>query len=788
MTADPGAGLTAAEVRARVAAGQVNLVPPPPGRTIAQILRANVLTRFNAILGCLFAVVLVVGPLQDALFGGVLVANTAIGVFQEVRAKRTLDRLAILNEPRARAVRDGAVAELAVEELVLDDVLDLRPGDQVPVDGTVLGSDGLEIDESLLSGESQPVLKDPGGPVLSGTFVVAGTGRVRATAVGAAAYAGRLEAYGRQFRLIRSELQQGTNWILRLVTWVMIPVGAALVLSQLLRSHQGLSDAVRGSVAGVAAMVPEGLVLLTSVAFAVGAVRLARRRVLVQELAAVEGLARVDVLCIDKTGTLTTAGMHLESVVALGARDAGDLRAVLAAMAAADPAPNATLQAVAAAGGTPPGWTTGRRVPFSSQRKWSAASFDGHGHWVLGAPEVLAAAGRCVVPADRAAVPPGGRVLLLAESSAAVATPVLPERLAPAALVVLREQLRPDAADTISFLVAQGITIKVLSGDAPAAVGVVADMAGVPALGDPCDARTLLDGEAVGEAIGRTNVIGRVTPEQKLAAVRLLRAEGHVVAMVGDGVNDVQALKEADLGIAMGSGSPSSRAVARIVLLDSRFAVVPTILAEGRRVAANIERVANLFVTKTVYAVLLAVVVAGAAVPFPFFPRHLTVISSLTIGVPGFFLALAGGAPRAVPGFTLRVLRFTVPTGAAAAGATSAVYWLARGAAGTSLTEARSAAMLALFAVGLWVLMLVARPLRPARIALVAAMGALLVPLFASPLTRRWLSLAVPPAVVLWESAAVVVAALSALTLWRRATHGTGRLPWWQPRAPGRSG
>jgi cation-transporting ATPase E len=382
----PGPGLTAAEVRSRVAAGQVNVVPPPPGRTIAQILRANVLTRFNAILGCLFVVAMVVGPLQDALFGGVLVANTAIGIFQEVRAKRTLDRLAILNAPRARAVRDGAVAELAVEELVLDDVLDLRPGDQVPVDGTVLGSDGLEIDESLLSGESQPVLKDPGQAVLSGTFVVAGTGRIRATAVGADAYAGRLEAYGRRFRLIRSELQQGTNWILRLVTWVMIPVGVALVLSQLLRSHQGLADAVRGSVAGVAAMVPEGLVLLTSVAFAVGAVRLAGRRVLVQELAAVEGLARVDVLCIDKTGTLTTAGMHLESVLPLGARDAEEVRVVLAAMAAADPAPNATLRAVAAAGGEPPAWTTDRRVPFSSARKWSAASFDGHGHWVLGAP------------------------------------------------------------------------------------------------------------------------------------------------------------------------------------------------------------------------------------------------------------------------------------------------------------------------------------------------------------------------------------------------------------------
>ncbi|MHB1584107.1 MAG: heavy metal translocating P-type ATPase, partial [Acidimicrobiales bacterium] len=357
---------------------------------------------------------------------------------------------------------------------------------------------------------------------------------------------------------------------------------------------------------------------------------------------------------------------------------------------------------------------------------------------------------------------------LLAESPVAVTGRALPGGLVPAAVVVLREQLRPDAAETVGYLLAQGVTVKVLSGDAPSVVGAVASLAGVPSLGEPVDARTLPDGDAVGDAVGRSNVLGRVTPEQKLAAVRRLQSDGHVVAMVGDGVNDVQALKEADLGIAMGSGSPSSRAVARIVLLDSRFAVVPAILAEGRRVAANIERVANLFVTKTVYAVLLAVVVASAAVPFPFFPRHLTVVSSLTIGVPGFFLALAGGAPRAVPGFTRRVLRFTVPTGAAAAGATLAAYWLARGTAGTTLTQARTAAMLALFAVGLWVLLLVARPWRPGRLALVAAMGALLVPLFAFAPARRWLSLAVPPAAVSWESAVAVAVALVALTVGRR--------------------
>jgi cation-transporting ATPase E len=760
-------GLTRAEVRDRVLAGQVNTQPPAPGRTVGQILRANVLTRFNAILGALFVLVMIVGPPQDALFGVVLAVNTGIGVAQELRAKRALDKLAVLTAAHTRVLRDGAVTEIAQDEVVLDDVLELRRGDQLPADASVLQADGLELDEALLTGEAEPVPKHPGETVLSGSFVVAGTGQARVTAVGGQSYALKLQAQARRFTLVRSELQQGTNQILRLVTWVMVPAGLLLVVSEFFRSGQPFAEAVRGSAAGVTAMVPEGLVLLTSIAFAAGALRLARRRVLVSELAAIEGLARVDVLCTDKTGTLTRPGMRLAATEALNGIPATRIGEALAALTAADEDPNPTVKAIAAGYAGDPGWTVQARVPFSSARKWSGVTFAGHGTWLLGAPGVLTPS----LPADAAESvasheAAGQRVLLLAATAAPLDGSRPPAGAEPAALLVLTEELRDEAAQTVRYLASQGVTVKVLSGDAPRAVAAIARRAGIPASGDPCDASVLTDEQMAG-AIAAADVFGRVRPSQKLAAIKALQAGGHVVAMIGDGVNDVQALKQADLGIAMGSGSDASRSVARVVLLDGTFAAVPQLLAEARRVIANIERVAGLFVTKTVYAALIAVVVGAAAIPFPFYPRHLTVVSTLTIGVPGFFLALAAGAPRARPGFTRRVLAFTIPAGIAAAAATLGAYALARVADGTTAQGARTAAMLALLAVGLWVLVIVAD--RAAwRIALVAAMAACVVPLLAIPLARRVFAVQLPPADVLLQVAAVVLVAIAGLTLWRR--------------------
>jgi len=765
-------GLCLDQVRQRLLAGQVNLPPPSVGRTLGQIVRVNVMTRFNAILGALLVVVAIVGPVQDGLFGVVLVANTAIGIAQEVRAKRTLDHLAILTAPRAHVLRragpdDEAIeSDIPVEEIVIDDLLLLRPGDQVPVDAVTVDGVGLELDEALLSGESEPASKGPGDNLLSGSFVVAGTGTAVATGVGEGAYALRLEAQARRFSLIHSELQSGTNSILRMITWVMVPTGVALTTSQLLRSHQSLSDALRSSVAGVAAMVPEGLVLLTSIAFAAGAIRLARRRVLVQELAALEGLARVDVLCIDKTGTLTEPGMRLEGVEVAAGQTEAAVREVVGALVGADSAPNATMQALESSCRPPDNWVVTDQVPFSSDRKWSAATFADHGTWVLGAPELLTNELPALLEETRVTSEAAGRrVVLLARGEGPIVSGELPT-LVPIALLVLAEQLRNDAVRTIGYLLDQKVTIKVLSGDAPETVAAVAEKVGLPVLGPPCDASTLeVDETSLGRALDTTNVFGRVRPDQKVAVVRTLQARGHVVAMIGDGVNDVQALKQAELGIAMGSGSQSSRAVARIVLLDGSFAAVPQILVEGRRVIANIERVANLFVTKTVYAAVLAIVVAIGGIPYPFFPRHLTIVSTFTIGVPGFVLAFAAGAPRAESGFLRKVLVFTVPVGTIMAGAILVVYAVARATPHATVAQARCAALLALFVIALWVLGLIARPVHPDRVALIIAMAGGLGVLLAIPLARRVFSLQVPPMSVVLIGAVVAVVAVGLMTL-----------------------
>jgi cation-transporting P-type ATPase E len=772
-------GLDEAAVAERVKAGLVNAAPPAAGRSVAQIFRANVFTRFNAILGTLFVVVVVVGPPQDALFGLVLVVNTAVGVYQEMRAKRTLDRLAILTAPRARVLRDGQTRQIATSELVQDDVLDLRLGDQLAVDAAVLSADGLEIDEALLTGEAEPAVKWPGDGLLSGSFVVAGAGQARATAVGAASYAAGLQAEARRFSLVRSELQQGTTQILRWLTWVMIPAGILLLTSEFFRSHDTFEDAVRGSAAGLVAMVPEGLVLLTSLAFAMGAVRLARRRVLIQELAAIEGLARVDVLCVDKTGTLTRPGMRLIETAVVGRWPSAQIGEVVAGIAADDEAPNGTVAALAASYPTDPGWTVTARVAFSSARKWSGLTFEGQGSWLLGAPTVVG--GPRLAPDVAALVvrheAAGRRVLLLASTVGALDmvpgdTPSdgKPPPAEPAALLVLAEELRDDTAATVRYLLGQGVTIRVLSGDAPRAVAAIASKAGIPAEGDPCDASRLTDAEMAAR-VGSVSVFGRVRPGQKLAAVRELRQSGHVVAMIGDGVNDVQALKEADLGIAMGSGSEASRGVAQVVLLDGTFAAMPQVLAEGRRVIANIERVAQLFVTKTCYAVVIAVVIGIVGAGYPFFPRHLTLIATLTIGVPGFFLALAPDAPRAQPGFTRRVLAFALPAGVATGVAVLAADAIAYAMPGVSEQQGRTASLLAAFAMGLWVLGVVAltgTPARakPVRLALVAAMAACLAALFAIPVARTTFALTLPPPSVLAAETAVVAVAICALTFW----------------------
>ncbi|MGF6970738.1 magnesium-transporting ATPase (P-type)/membrane-associated phospholipid phosphatase [Paraburkholderia sp. WC7.3g] len=775
--AAPLEGLSGSDVEARVQRAQVNRVARRTSRSLGEIVRVNVLTRFNALLGSLCAIVLAVGPWQDALFGGVLVANSLIGIIQELRAKRTLDRLALLQQPRASVRRSGQTIQIDMADIVVDDLIEINRGDQIVVDGVLGEADGLEIDESLLTGESEPQTKAPGQRLLSGSFVVAGHGFYRATGVGPDAYAHRLAAQAQHFVPPHSELSAGINRILRYVGWAIAPVSALLLLSQLLRQAP-LAQAVLFSSGGVVGMVPEGLVLLTSVALAVGAMRLAQRGALVQELSAIETLARIDVLCLDKTGTLTEGEPTMERVELLVEhRDALD---ALAALALGDPAPNTTLRAIAAQYSMPLGWTASVAVPFSSARKWAGASFGEFGTWILGAPDVILA-GMAAEENVRLAVAnyatEGHRVLLLAQASSTLAGQTMPQDLTPVALVLLTERIRDDAAATLAYFAAQRVTVKVISGEHPRTVAEVVRRAGMTDVHAGVDARELPDDPAhLAELMEQASVFGRVSPQQKKAMVAALRARGHVVAMIGDGVNDLLALKEADIGIAMGGGSSAAAAVAQAVLVDNRFASLPAIVDEGRRVIGNVERLANLFVTKTVYAMLLAFAVGVADLAFPFLPRHLTLVGSLTIGIPAFFLSLEASAERARSGFVERVLRFAVPAGVLAAIATFASYSIALGYLGATLDQARSAAGTVLFGVTLWILLLLARPLTPLRFTLVAAMALTFASIAVLPALSAFFALEVLP-LHIWLGVAGVTAIACSGMYWIVKQVSTARPP-----------
>ncbi|MDD3719031.1 MAG: HAD-IC family P-type ATPase [Actinomycetota bacterium] len=773
-------GLSDGEVRERIAQGKTNLVADKSSRSYGSIIRANVFNRFNALLGALAVVVIIIGPIRDALFAGVLVFNTLIGVLQELRAKRTLDRLSLLSAPGARVVRDGAGMEIARDEVVLDDLLELVAGDQVLVDGEVLFSEGLEVDESLLTGESVPIVKMEGDGLLSGSFVSAGAGRFRATAVGEDAYAQKIASEARRYALVKSDLRDAINTILRYITYIMIPTAILLATSQFLADNT-FDDSIIATVAGLVGMVPEGLVLLTSLVFAVSAMALARQNVLVQELPAVEGLARVDVICLDKTGTLTEGTPQFGRIEPLDG--SSGLDEVLGAFAAASPAENSTMRAISTAFPSPPDWRVAATVPFSSARKWSAVSFEGHGSWVMGAPEVLLRDSLDREMRERAdsLARSGLRVLLLSRVEEAVTQEELPPRLEHTALLVIEEKIRPDAADTLEYFMDQGVGIRVISGDNPRTVGAVAERVGVPGADAPVDARKLpteLDG--LSDVMHDRTVFGRVVPEQKRMMVHALQSDGHVVAMTGDGVNDTLALKDADMGIAMGSGAPSTKSVAQLVLLDGRFSTLPRVVAEGRRVMANMERVANLFLTKTVYAALLAIGIAIIAWPYPFLPRHISLVGSLTIGIPAFVLSFAPSKKRYRPGLLRRVLYFAVPAGFIAAAATFTANAMAR-AHGASLEESRTVAVIVLTIVGLAVLAYLSRPMFSWRGALVAVMSGSFVGVLAIPWFRDFFQLDLPGLIVMLQSLAI--AALFSLLLelsvryMMRYIRGSGEAP-----------
>jgi cation-transporting ATPase E len=756
---DVARGLTGAEVAERVAAGRVNITPEPPSRSLWQIVVANTFTTVNAIIFTLFVLVLVSGNPRDGLFVGVVVSNSVIGVVQEVRARRALHRLQVVTEPVTAVVRDGEVLEIPSDAVVIDDVVQLRLGGQVAVDGRVLVGHGLRMDESLLTGESMPVAKGPGDEVLSGSFVVAGTGSAVATAVGADSYASALATEAKRFAMASSQLRRGIDRVLRWLT-IIIPGASILLLVNLLATEAEWQDALLGTVAASVAMVPDGLVLLTSLAFMAGVIALARRNALAAQLSTVEVLARVDVLCLDKTGTITTGAIRFARLHPQGGRTELEAREVLEALATADSAPNATMAAIAREVGTGSTWRVSAVEPFDSERKWSAAAFADRGWWYLGAPDFLLAdddPARTLVDELSTA---GKRMLAVVASPAGPADGRLPADVAPVAIVELEDEIRPDAPEILAYFAEQDVTLKVISGDNPDTVAAIAERAGLQLVGDPVDARALpTDVAELGAVLDGATVFGRVSPQQKQAMVRALQARGHTVAMTGDGVNDVLALKDADLGIAMGAGSEATRAVADLVLTDNAFASLPLVVTEGRKVINNVERVSNLFITKTSYAVLLTLLVGLLDAPFPFLPRQLTLIGTFSIGVPGFFLALAPEVELIRPGFLRRVLSFSVPAGIIAGSATLAAYEAALEIADLDVDDARTLATVTLLSIGLVVLAVTSRPLHVWKAILVAAMAASYAVVFAVPFLRDFFELELFRSDAWWYSLAAVVVA-----------------------------
>lgn len=748
------AGLSETEVAKLKGAGLVNQFTPRASHTVRQILRANVFTLFNAILSICIVVTLIFGHWADAVFGIVMVVNALTGIVSELRAKRVLEKISILQENPVMVVRDGAEKEISPREIVQGDLLHLRRGDQVPADGEIVATSGIYLDESNLTGESVPRARQTGEEVFSGAAVVAGDGYVKVSAVGSQSWANDMAIQVRKFKMAHSELEAGINKILKVITYCLPLVIALLAVAQI-RNLGGVGEVNWGNigpvvvavVAGIVGMIPQGLVLLTSINFAAASLKLVRQGVLMQELPAVEVLARVDTLCLDKTGTLTTGEIGARGFVLPGKEElvpagALDEQAQAALAILTKEGENDTSAAIyerltGDLEKLPPEIEDAQLVPFDSARKWSAV-VSGGDTWVLGAPEIVLANDSQTQEQTGTWAGQGARVLALAHSinkQISPENPALPAGLQLSALIVLAERLREDAAQTLEFFRQEGVKVLIISGDNPQTVAALAGRVGIKTEG--FDARKLPeDAEGIAQVLKKHRVFGRVTPEQKRALVQALQKTGKTVAMTGDGVNDALALKDADLGIAMGNAAQATKSAAKAVLIDSKFSTLPQVLREGRRVLGNMERVSTLFLSKTTYAALLALVVGVLGIRYPYLPRHLTLISSTTIGIPAFFLALAPSNRRYRPGFLRRVGQLALPAGLLCAVTSIGAYlWIGRTEAATSVATI----VLAIGALGL--LAILSQPLHSWRGGLVAAMIVLVITAITVPVVRNFFAL-----------------------------------------------
>jgi len=718
-------GLTPEEVQQRVAAGQQNDPLPPLTRSIKQIFRDNLVTLFNLINVLLGALVLVTGSYKNLLFLGVVVVNTAIGIFQEIRSKRQVDKLALLSESKSRIRRAGKIAAHPQEDIVQDDILEIGRGDQLPVDALIRQTAGLEVDESQITGESTPIIKTTGETLTSGSVILAGRAAVQATTVGHGSFVKQLAHSAKQKRRTASQLLTIINRIIKALTFAIIPLGVALFVSSMMRG-QDLNRAILGTVASMVGMIPEGLVLLTSVALAAGALTLGRRHVLVRELPAIEALARVDVLCLDKTGTITSGQLQLDRVEPWAETNLEATQTILAQLVAATGDDNETAQAIQQALGTPTVTAT-TVLPFSSGRKWSGAIWDKQAY-VMGASEFIFDQ----VPADLQArihtlAGQGYRVLVLAAAKALTTPrPTAPRALG---LILITDELRPRAKDTFSFFANQDVALKVISGDNPVTVASIAQRAEIAGAERLVDMSQVGETPDYGQLVRDYTVFGRVTPQQKEQLIKAYQAAGHTVAMTGDGVNDLLALRQADCSIAMASGSEATKSLADFVLVDSNFDAMINVLNEGRRVINNVERVASLFLIKTMYSVVLTLIFIFMSRSYPFEPIQLTPISSLMVGIPTFFLALQPNYARIADRFMKQVMEIAAPAAVCVVG-----YILVVMALGTqfqlSFATTSTLSVLMTGLISLNALLMVARPLNRFKIGLVVAMAALFAIIF----------------------------------------------------------
>jgi P-type E1-E2 ATPase len=748
----PDTGLTENEARQRLQT-RPRSATQRSSRSYASIVRANVFTVFNLILAVAGAATLAFGEWQDALFLGVLVANAGIGTVQEVRAKRALDRLSALVAPQAMVVRDGTARPLPVGALVVGDLVRVGPGDQVVADGTIEHAETLRLDESILTGESEPVARQPGEDVRSGSFAVEGVGAYTVTAVGAQSYAARLTGEARSFRHPRSPLERALNQLLFVLVAVLVPLGVALGYA-LWHRHTPLHTAVPTSVAAVVTLVPEGLILLASLTYTVAALRMARRGALAQQLNAIESLASVDVVCLDKTGTLTEPALRVAELVGPDA-----LADELGRYAASSAVRNATIEAIAAAYPARP-VSVSEQIPFSSRERFSAQRIDGVAY-VLGAPEHFELDGLADHAAEAAAS--GRRVLAFG-----TADQLDTERPCARGLVLLAERLRPEARSTVEWFRSQGVELKVLSGDRPETVASIARDAGID--GAAIDASSLpTDSAELQRVVLAHNIFGRISPEDKRRVVEALRTAGRYVAMVGDGVNDVPALKAARLAIAQGTGTQMARTVADVVLVRGEFAAVPAMVAEGRKILRNVQRVAKLFVTKSAVAAFLVLSIGLTPTAYPLLPRQLTLAASLTIGIPGFFLALAPSSGRySSRGFLRELARFALPAGTAAGLGVLSSYLFALNVLDLKVVEARTVAVTVLVVVGLYLILaleVVGRVRGAAVSTLCLVLLACYVLVLLVPFAREFFSLSAPSPAVLGPALAGAALAIGGLAV-----------------------